>query len=71
LDVIANMLLKSSTFIRSLQMHLYRSNINLKIDMPYSLPLPYYILCTVFYLAQKIISQRCKTLVCCSQNIET
>jgi len=42
LDVIANMLLKSSTFVRSLQMHLYRSNINLKIDIPYSLPLPYW-----------------------------
>jgi len=35
------MLLKSSTFIKSLDMHLYRSNINLKIDIPYSLPLPY------------------------------
>jgi len=34
-------LLKSSTFIRSLQMDLYRSNINLKIDIPYSLPLLY------------------------------
>jgi len=41
LDVIANMLLKSSTFIKSLHMHLCRSNINLKIDIPYSLPLPY------------------------------
>jgi len=41
LDVIVNMLLKSSMFIRSLNMHLYRSNINLKIDIPYSLPLPY------------------------------
>jgi len=41
LDVIANMLFKSSTFIRSLNMHLYRNNINLKIDIPYSLPLPY------------------------------
>jgi len=41
LDVTANMLLKSSTFIRCLQMDLYRSNINLKIDIPYSLPLPY------------------------------
>jgi len=39
LDVTANMLLKSSAFIRSLNMHLYRSNINLKIDIPYSLPL--------------------------------
>jgi len=34
-------LLKSSTFIRSLHMHLYWSNINLKIDIPYSLPLLY------------------------------
>jgi len=41
LDVIANMLRESSTFIRSLHMHLYRSNINLKIDILYSLPLPY------------------------------
>jgi len=41
LDVIANILLKSSTFIRSFNMHLYRSNINLKIDIPYSLPLPH------------------------------
>jgi len=41
LDVIANILLKSSTFIRSLNMYLCRSNINLKIDIPYSLPLPY------------------------------
>jgi len=41
LDVIANMLLKSSTFIRSLNMYLYYSNINLKIDIPYSLPLSY------------------------------
>jgi len=41
LDVIANILLKNSTFIRSLNMHLYRSNINLKIDIPYSLLLPY------------------------------
>jgi len=40
LDV-ANMLLKSSAFIRSLNMHLYQSNINLKIDIPCSLPLPY------------------------------
>jgi len=40
LDVVGNMLLKSSTFIRSLKMHLYQSNINLKIDIPYSLPLP-------------------------------
>jgi len=39
LDVIANILLKISTFIRNLNMHLYRSNINLKIDIPYSLPL--------------------------------
>jgi len=39
--IIANMLLKSSTFIRSLHMHLYQSNINLKIDIPYSLLLPY------------------------------
>jgi len=38
LNVIANMLLKSSTFIRSLN-ELYQSNINLKI--PYSLLLPY------------------------------
>jgi len=35
------MLLKSSAFIRSLNMHLYQSNINLKNDVPYSLPLPY------------------------------
>jgi len=41
LDVIANMLLKNSAFIRSLNMHLYQSNINLKIDIPYSLSLPY------------------------------
>jgi len=41
LGVIVNILLKSSTFIRSLNMHLYRSNINSKIDIPYSLPLPY------------------------------
>jgi len=41
LDVIANMLLKSSAFIRSLNMHLYQSNINLKIDIPYLLPLPH------------------------------
>jgi len=39
LDVIANILLKSSTFIRSLNMHLYQNNINLKIDIPYSLSL--------------------------------
>jgi len=36
LDVIANMLLKSSAFIRSLNMHLYQSNINLKIDIPFA-----------------------------------
>jgi len=41
LDVIANILLKSSTFIRSLNIYLYRNNINLKIDIPYSLPLSY------------------------------
>jgi len=35
------MLLKNSTFIRSLNMHLYRSNINLKFDIPYSPPLSY------------------------------
>jgi len=35
------LLLKSFTFIRSLHIHLYRNNINLKIDIPYSLPLPY------------------------------
>jgi len=40
LDVIVNMLFKSFAF-RSLNMHLYRSNNNLKIDVPYSLPLPY------------------------------
>jgi len=33
LDVIANMLLKSSTKFRSLNMHLYQSNFNLKIDI--------------------------------------
>jgi len=41
LDIIANILLKSSTFIRNLNMHLYRNNINLKIDIPHSLSLPY------------------------------
>jgi len=41
LDVIANMLLKSSAFIRSLNVLLYQNNINLKIDIPYLLPLPY------------------------------
>jgi len=42
LDVITNILLKSFTF-RSLNMHLYRSNINLKIDIPYLLLLSYVI----------------------------
>jgi len=41
LDVVANTLLKSSALIKSLNMHLYQNNINLKIDIPYSLPLPY------------------------------
>jgi len=41
--------LKSSTFIRSLNMHLYRSNINLKIDIPYSLPLPYVDQCAILH----------------------
>jgi len=31
------MLLKRSAFIKSLSMHLYQSNINLKIDIPYLL----------------------------------
>jgi len=30
--LLANMLLKSFVFIKSLNMHLYQSNINLKID---------------------------------------
>jgi len=41
LDVIVNTLLKNSAFIRSLNMHLYQSNINLNIDIPYSQPLLY------------------------------
>jgi len=41
LDVIANMLFKSSAFIRNLNMHLYQNNINLNNDIPYSLLLPY------------------------------
>jgi len=40
LDVITNMLLKSFAFIISLNIHLYQSNINLKIDISYSLLLP-------------------------------
>jgi len=40
LHVIANMLFKNSAF-RNLNVHLYWSNINLKIDIPYLLPLPY------------------------------
>jgi len=55
LDVIANMLLKSSTFIRSLNMHLYWSNINLKIDILYSLPLPYIWLLKVKKVESSII----------------
>jgi len=39
LNVIANMLLKSSAFIRSLNIYLYQININLKIDISYSLPI--------------------------------
>jgi len=40
LGVIGNVLLKSSAFIRSLNM--YQSDINLKIDIPYcGMPLPY------------------------------
>jgi len=31
-------------------MHLYRNNINLKIDIPYSLPLPY-----MYHLAECLL----------------
>jgi len=58
LDVITNMLLKSSAFIGSLNMHLYQSNINLKINIPYSLPLFYklyqYKLYIVYYYLKKL-----------------
>jgi len=39
--IIANMLLKSSAFIRNLNMHLYQNNINLKIDILCSLSCMY------------------------------
>jgi len=57
LDVIANILLKSSAFIRNLNMHLYQSNINLKIDISYSLPLyNKYILSTSQHLKRLVYS---------------